>query len=399
MKRILVAVVVSSLLATPQAASQGDGRFSAIERAVEQAMEAHGVPGVSVAIIEDYDLVWARGFGWAEPGRVIDADTLFQAASLTKPMSAVVAAAAGEEGLLDFEADVAGMLTSWRLPPMPYEGPVTLRMLFGHRAGTNVPGFPGYSQAERLPGLPEILGGVRDRNEPIRVIAEPGAQRAYSGGGYLIAQMAVEDHTGRGWEDLAETQVLGPLGLDLSTYLILDDADRSRVAVGYRSDGSEVAGGGWHQYPETAPASLWTTPAEYARFVIDVMLSYDRGTGLVLDQETARLLLDPDFPVGFGVSREEGGVAIGHKGANEGYRCEFLALPGLGSGVVIMTNSDTGDALTAEVIDVVAAELNWPWSGWSTPLWAVLLVLLGGLAVPAVAVAALVRRRRRPGTV
>ena len=107
--------------------------------------------GVSVAIIEDYEVVWVRGFGFAEPGRAVDTDTLFQAASLTKPMSAVVAAAAGEEGLLDLGADVAGMLTSWRLPAMPYEGPITLRMLFAHRAGTNVPGFPGYVQGERLP--------------------------------------------------------------------------------------------------------------------------------------------------------------------------------------------------------------------------------------------------------
>lgn len=395
MRRILAAVVVLSLVPAPSAAAEDGGRFSAVELAVDRAMESHGVLGVSVAIIEDYEVVWARGFGFSEPGRAVDADTLFQAASLTKPMSAVVAAAAGEEGLLDLGVDVAGMLTSWRLPPMPYEGPITLRMLFAHRAGTNVPGFPGYAQGERLPGLPEILRGVRDKNEPIRVIAEPDAQRTYSGGGYLIAQLAVEDHTGRTWEDLAEGLVSDPLGLELSTYRILDDADRSRVAVGYRSDGSEVAGGGWHQYPETAPASLWTTPTEYARFLIDVMLSYEHGTGLVLDQDTARLLLDPDYSVGFGISREEGGIAIGHEGANEGYRCAFLALPRLGSGVVVMTNNDTGDALSAEVIDVVAAELHWPWTGWSTPLWAALLAALGVGALLAAAVAALIRRRRR----
>ena len=115
----------------------------------------------------------------------------------------------------------------------------------------------------------------------------------------------------------------------------------------------------------------------------------------MLGQDTARLLLDPDFAVGFGVSREEGGIAIGHEGANEGYRCAFLALPRLGEGVVVMTNNDTGDALTAEVIDVVAAELDWPWSGWSTPLWAVLLILSGIVALSAAAVAALTRRRRR----
>jgi CubicO group peptidase (beta-lactamase class C family) len=370
-------------------------RFDEVERVVEEAMESHGVLGVSVAIIDDYEVVYARGFGYAEPGRPVGTDTLFQAASLTKPVSAVVAAATAEDGLVDLEADVTEMLTSWRLPPMPYDGPVTLRLLLAHRAGTNVPGFPGYRLDERLPDLAQILNGVRDKNEPIRVVGEPGAQRDYSGGGYVIAQLAVEDHTGLTWEDLADTLVFEPLNLELSTYRILDESDRSRVAVGYRPDGAEVAGGGWHLYPETAPASLWTTPTEYAAIVIDVMRSYEDGTGVVLDTHTARLLLDPDFAVGFGVSREEGGIAIGHEGANEGYRSQFLALPHLGEGVIVLTNNDTGDALTPTVIDVVANELDWAWTGWSTPLWAVPVALLGLVVLVSLSGWIVTRRRRR----
>ena len=370
-------------------------RFDEVERVVEEAMESHGVLGVSVAIIDDYEVVYARGFGYAEPGRPVGTDTLFQAASLTKPVSAVVAAATAEDGLVDLEADVTEMLTSWRLPPMPYDGPVTLRLLLAHRAGTNVPGFPGYRLDERLPDLAQILNGVRDKNEPIRVVGEPGAQREYSGGGYVIAQLAVEDHTGLTWEDLADTLVFEPLNLELSTYRILDESDRSRLAVGYRPDGAEVAGGGWHLYPETAPASLWTTPTEYAAIVIDVMRSYEDGTGVVLDTHTARLLLDPDFAVGFGVSREEGGIAIGHEGANEGYRSQFLALPHLGEGVIVLTNNDTGDALTPTVIDVVANELDWAWTGWSTPLWAVPVALLGLVVLVSLSGWIVTRRRRR----
>jgi CubicO group peptidase (beta-lactamase class C family) len=370
-------------------------RFDEVERVVEEAMESHGVLGVSVAIIDDYEVVYARGFGYAEPGRPVGTDTLFQAASLTKPVSAVVAAATAEDGLVDLEADVTEMLTSWRLPPMPYDGPVTLRLLLAHRAGTNVPGFPGYRLDERLPDLAQILNGVRDKNEPIRVVGEPGAQWDYSGGGYVMAQLAVEDHTGLTWEDLADTLVFEPLNLELSTYRILDESDRSRVAVGDRPDGAEVPGGGWHLYPETAPASLWTTPTEYAAIVIDVMRSYEDGTGVVLDTHTARLLLDPDFAVGFGVSREEGGIAIGHEGANEGYRSQFLALPHLGEGVIVLTNNDTGDALTPTVIDVVANELDWAWTGWSTPLWAVPVALLGLVVLVSLSGWIVTRRRRR----
>ena len=389
---MLALSVVPAAVAAP---ADPDQRFSAIESTIVETMGSAGVQGVSVAVIDDNEVMYARAFGFAEPGRPVDTDTLFQAASLTKPMSAVVAAAAAEEGFVDLEADVAGMLTSWQLPPMPYDGPITLRMLLAHRAGTNVHGFPGYRLDEPLPELPQILNGVRDKNEPIRVVAEPGAQREYSGGGYLIAQLAVEDSTGFTWEDLADTLLLEPLGLELSTYRILTESDRMRVAVGHRPDGTEVAGGGWHLYPETTPASLWTTPTEYAAMVIDVMRSYEDGNGVVLDQDTARLLLDPDFAVGFGVSREEGGIAIGHDGANEGYRCAFLALPHLDQGVIVMTNNDAGDALASTVIDMVADELGWPWTGWSTPFWAVLVAFLGLVALVAVTARLVIVRRRR----
>ncbi len=407
-RAVTVLMALSLLSAGPAVAGGHGGRFAAIDDLIEESMQALGVPGASIAIIDDFEVVYARGFGLAEPGRPVETDTLFQAASLSKPVSAVLAAAASEEGLIDLDADVAGMLTSWRLPPMPYTGPITLRMLLAHRAGTNVPGFPGYGLDEPLPELPGILDGVPGKNEPVRVVAEPGGQRNYSGGGYVMAQLAIEDHTGRTLEEMADTLVFEPLGLDLSTYRILDASDRSRVAVGHRPDGAEVAGGGWHAYPEQAAASLWTTPTEYAAIVIDVMRSYTSGTGVVLDRATARRLLDRDFAVGFGVSGEGimGAIAIGHAGANEGYRCEFAAVPDLGDGVIVMTNSDAAEAdrvqasgrvvsLSSSVIDAVARELAWPRTTWWMPILAVALAAVALAALATLLGWRTIRRRRR----
>ena len=161
MLRVAAALLVLALLsAGPAAAADPGQRFVAIDRLVEASMRARGVPGVSIAIIDDFQVVYARGYGLAEPGRPVETDTLFQAASLSKPVSAVVAAAASEAGLIDLDADVAGMLTSWRLPAMPFDGPITLRMLIAHWAGTNVHGFSGYPLDEPLPDLPAILDGV-----------------------------------------------------------------------------------------------------------------------------------------------------------------------------------------------------------------------------------------------
>jgi len=374
MRRAAVAILVLALLPIPLSADADEPAdlVAAVSAAVTREMESNGIEGVGVAVIDEFEVVWSAGFGIAESGRPIEPTTLFQAASLTKPVSAMVAAAAAEEGLVDLEADIFDMLVTWRHPPLQWDAPVTLRRLFAHRGGANVHGFPGYRQDEILPTPAAILDGIVDKNEPIRISAEPGTKRDYSGGGYVMAQVAMEDHIGITFESLAEQLVFEPLGLVHSTYRILEADDRPRVAVGYRTDGSEVAGGGWHQYPETAPASLWTTPTEYAGMVIDVMKSHVGDVGTVLDQATAEYLLDPLYPVGFGVTAHSDVTYIGHKGANEGYRTEFLALVERGEGIVVLTNNDAGLELTEAVVDAAADEFGWP-EQWSTPLWVVLI--------------------------
>jgi CubicO group peptidase (beta-lactamase class C family) len=134
------------------------------------------------------------------------------------------------------------------------------------------------------------------------------------------------------FEDIAETEVFDVLGMELSTFRLFYPEDREVLAIGYKADGTEVTGGGWHQYPETAAGSMRTTADEYAVLVADVMRSYVDDSGMVLDQPTTELLLDPDSAVGFGVSREQGGIAIGHDGDNAGYKSEFVAFPHLGPG-------------------------------------------------------------------
>ena len=106
-----------------------------------------------------------------------------------------------------------------------------MRMLLAHRGGVNVRGFPGYRMDETLPSLPRMMDGVLDKNEPIRVMTAPGEHK-YSSGGFQFAQLAIEDHTGIEFEELAETLVLEPLGMETSTYHLLMAPDRDRVAAG-----------------------------------------------------------------------------------------------------------------------------------------------------------------------
>ena len=384
------ALAVSLLLLMPLVAPAKSALDTeSIDAKVAELMDAHDIPGVSLAVIDDFEIVYLKTYGEAEPGRPVEQDTLFQAASLSKPIAGLVAGAADELGLFDLDARASDMLTSWQLRPRDEEA-TTIRALFAHRAGVNVSGFPGYSLNEPLPELDRILLGVRDKNEPIGVVLEPGPHE-YSGGGFLIAQLAIEDATGQTWEDIADETVFVPLDLELTTYRLFGAEDRDRLAVGYRPDRTEVAGGGWHQYPETAPASLWTTAEEYAVILIDVMRSYVDGSGVILDQSTAQSILDPDYAVGFSVSREEGGIAAVHYGANEGYRCGFVTVPHPGEGVVVFTNSDNGLGPSEEIINHIGGQFGWPWTGWATPLWMVLV----GLGLIAATIFVLYRLRRR----
>ncbi|HEV3023852.1 MAG TPA: serine hydrolase domain-containing protein, partial [Pirellulales bacterium] len=151
-------------------------------------MAFHKVPAVSVAVIQGGKIDWARGFGVLEAGQkpAITPTTLFQAASISKPVAATGAMVLVHEGKLGLDDDVNTHLRSWKIPPSDAaEGkPVTLRLLLGHAAGFNVHGFPGYAAGAPVPTLRQVLDGKPPTNTPpIRIAAKPGTKYEYSGGG------------------------------------------------------------------------------------------------------------------------------------------------------------------------------------------------------------------------
>ena len=329
-------------------------------------MAALHVPGVSIAVIRGGKIEWARGFGVARiGGPAVTPDTLFQAASISKPVSAMAVLHLVQEGKLDLDADVDQYLKSWKVPSNNFtaEKKVTLRELLTHTAGMTVHGFPGYASGEPLPTPLQILNGEKPANSPpIRVDTEPGKIWRYSGGGYVVAQLLLQDVTGQPFPKLMHDTVLAPIGMTRSTYEQPLPASRmAEVATPYRSDGQPVAGGP-HVYPEMAPAGLWTTPSDLARYAIEVQKSLAGASNHVLSAATTRRMLTP------GLNRQGLGPGIGggpqhpyftHGGANEGYRCDLVAY-NEGDGVAIMTNGDNGGQLFDDILSTLAHDYNWP---------------------------------------
>lgn len=330
-----------------------------------ERMAALKVPGVSIAVIHNGQIEWARGFGVAKlGGPAVTPETLFQAASISKSVTALGVMHLVQAGKLDLDKDVNQYLKTWKVPENQFTASkkVTLRELLSHTAGMTVHGFPGYASDAQVPTVVQVLNGEKPANTPaIRVDTVPGTIWRYSGGGYVVTQQLLEDVTGQPFPKIMRDTVLGPAGMTHSTYeQPLPKSRMAEVAIPYGEDGQPIAGGP-HTYPEMAPAGLWTTPSDLARFAIEVQKALAGKSNKVISSATARQMLTPvmnhyGMGLGSGGSKEH---YFTHGGANEGYRCNFVAYEN-GDGVVVMTNSDNGGRLAEDIIRTIAAEYNWP---------------------------------------
>lgn len=332
-------------------------------------MKHYRVPAVSIAVINGGRVEWAKGYGETEAGtgRMVDTETLFQVASIGKPVTSAGVLRLAERGMLDLDRDVNDYLRSWRLPENEFtrQTAVTLRELLSHTAGTTVHGFPGYALGSDLPTPVEILDGTPPCNTPpVRVDIPPCTQYRYSGGGYVIVQQVMEDALGRPFENTMRELVFEPADMHRTFYYLrLPASLEKNAAFAYLADGSPVEGG-YHLYPEYgAGAGLWSTPSDLARFAIEIQNSYAGEPGSLLDEKTASAMLTPrlaSYGLGFVLSQRSGDMVFSHNGGNRGYRNLFAAYARTGRGAVIMTNSDVGNLLADEIVRAIAAAYGWP---------------------------------------
>lgn len=336
---------------------------------LRERMQHHGVAGLSVAVIRDGTLAWARGYGWRDRDQKLPVlpTTPFQAGSLSKPVAATVALRLVAQGVVTLDDDVNRWLRTWRVAEdsLTRKQPVTLRLLLSHRAGTSVSGFDGYGQGAALPSLVQVLRGEAPANSaPVVVERAPGGRSQYSGGGYVIVQQLLQETTGQTFESIAQRELFAPLGLTRTTYATPADApgDNTR-ARGYLRDGKQVPGG-WKVLTEQAPASLWSTPSEYAQIVMALQRAAKHETNAILPASlaTAMMTLEgaPEDQTGLGVGlKGNPPFRFSHSGWNDGFRSLMIGYLDRGDGIVLMTNADHGDVLLMEVARAAAREYGW----------------------------------------
>jgi CubicO group peptidase (beta-lactamase class C family) len=379
-RRILLGVLLSGLLPVAASGAESSARIERVEKGLrppvlvvgdapwtlDERLKKFAVPGLSIAVIQDGRIVWAKGYGLADvdANKPVTAATLFQAGSISKPVAAMGALTLVEDGKLALDRDINASLKSWKVPSNAFtqKTPVTLEELLSHTAGLTVHGFPGYAAGAPVPTVVQVLDGTPPANTaPVRVDLAPGTQYRYSGGGYTVAQLAMTDVTGEAFPKFMAEEVLRPVGMTASTYeQPLAEARVPEAAAGYR-DGGKPVEGKRHVYPEMAAAGLWTTPSDLARFAIAVqkMLRGEKGP---LSKTMAQNMVRPrkdGYGLGFAIEDKGGTTYFTHGGADEGFQALLYASVDRGYGAALMTNSDAGFRVMPEVLRAIAAEYNW----------------------------------------
>jgi CubicO group peptidase (beta-lactamase class C family) len=340
-----------------------------------ERMQYYKVPGVSIAVVNDGKIEWAHGYGriTTDPkSSPIDEHTLFQAASISKAITAFGALILVQQGRISLDDDVNLYLKRWKVPENEFTKTekVTLRRLLSHTAETNVPGFVGYSVQTPIPSDVDVLEGKKPlvNSEPVEVIAKPGTEMKYSGGGITIVQLLIEDITGESFDLWMQNNVLIPLGMSESTFSQpLPSSSALHAAYAHHKNGVKVEGN-WHIYPEMGAAGLWTTPTDLARFILYIQSALKGKETKPLDYDYVKEMItrekigDKESDMGLGIFLINQGkdLIFAHDGQNEGFIARLLGFAFRGQGVAIMMNNDADWNLMEEITNSVADTYKWP---------------------------------------
>ena len=357
--------VIRALFPTAIQEPPEDPLYFEVEKLGWDLTERFKVPGVSVACIRAGEIAWTLGCGYADVAteRAITPDTVFNIGSISKTVAAWGLMKLVERDAIDLDAPVLDQITRWKLPESEFDPRgVTLRRLLSHTAGLSLHGYPGFPPGRELPTLEASLSGDTNGAGDVRLVHEPGTRWQYSGGGYTLAQLLLEEKSGRSFAEFMREEVLLPLGMQHSDYRWTDDITRW-AATPYDEDGKPIGG---PRFTEAAAAGLQTSAADLARFGIASMPAFaPKDSPRVLEKETIALMQTPapasgEYGLGYEVLQREGIVTVGHGGSNDGWMARLCLEPKTGEGIVILTNGSNGTRLYLEIEKVWLASLRSP---------------------------------------
>jgi len=335
-----------------------------------ERMAFYRVPGISLAVIDKNAIEWAKAYGEkdSQTHQKLTPDTLFQGGAFSQMMAGAVVSALADNGSLSLDEDPVMGLKTWKFPPEFEFGknPLSLRYLLAHGANLSDQVLLGYGLDKEIPTLAQMLEGVKPAsNGPLWVPPRQGgiAKTRYAEAGYVVLETFLADRTGKPFERLARDYIFSPSGMTGSTFeMPLPEALRMIASTGHLRDGRPVAGLR-QAYPAKAAKGLWTTPSEFAGFLLDLLRSAGGGGGRILSPAAARKMLSPqieNYGLGFLVDGSGDDIQFKLRGKTHGFACLMVLYPVRGQGAILMTNSDNGVTLIEEILGALSQTYKWP---------------------------------------
>lgn len=326
----------------------------------KELIEKYDIPGISIAVVENYEISYVNAFGRinSREEEKIDENTLFQAASISKSLTGVLFLRYAQQHKIDLDVSINDYLKGWKLEPYKKDKTLvsTSRDLLSHTGGTNIGGFMGYHSAQKyLPSLDEVLNGEKGTHiwEPKIVTKYPPKEGfRYSGGGYTVLQKAICDLSGKDFHTAMKEEVFDPIGMESSFFeLAIEEQNTHTFSHGHKKSGKPVKSN-FYRYPQLAAAGLWTTPTDLAKLLISIMRSAkhteEESENLLTPASISEMITKPElangstsaYGLGFGLISDEDGkvVKIRHSGSNWGFACVMYANLTNGKAVVVMMN-------------------------------------------------------------
>ena len=329
-------------------------------------MSDYNIPALSLAVIHQGKIEWADIYQNVKfyDTQKLNCNSVFQAASLSKPVTFLAALRMHSAGEIDLDKNIQVYLKEFVLPSgkQTAQNPVTFRNIFSHTSGITPGGYQGYTRNSNMPSDLEILRGGEGVNTPaIEVSTPPNETLAYSGGAYTLAELALQDLYNDEFSNIMKKWILEPAGMNHSEFTQpFSSSKPNQVAKGYTQSG-EVIDGGWNNYPQQAAAGLWSNSIDMAKFLIEVYKAY-QGKSTIFSQSDIKSIIshERDGQVyGFILNRSGDDISLTHYGGNVGYRTGMTISLTTGNGLVYLINSDNGVALGNELLLSASQVYNW----------------------------------------
>jgi CubicO group peptidase (beta-lactamase class C family) len=316
-----------------------------IQAAAPELLERTREAGLSVVLIENCKATWHGDFGVADRAhdKRVDPNTLFQFGSMSKTITAWAIMTLVQEGKVDLDAPVNKYLKSWKLKSADFDpAEVTVRRVLHHAAGLSLPSVSGVDFGTKVPALVDELSGIGQSKTAVTITEKPGSKFTYSGGGYALLQLLLEDVTGMSFRAYVSNKIFKPVGMTTATFA----PDRNtllKAATPYNKDGAIQP---FRLYSAEGAAGLYATVDDYAKFVV----AHCSTNNQVLKDQTLKSMFEgdavtPRYGMGYELMpRLTENPIISHSGSNLGWKANFILFPTEGVGIVVATNSDVGDA-------------------------------------------------------